>query len=60
MFDRLLGIPSVLVGFGLPDDCIHAPNEKLDLGQFRSGIRVLTRLWDGLAEALPGHAPEGH
>ncbi len=52
MFDRLLGLPSVLVGFGLPDDHIHAPNEKFDLGQFRSGIRVLTRLWEGLGEAL--------
>ena len=53
MFDRLLGLPSVLVGFGLPDDRIHAPNEKLDLGQFDSGIRVLTRLWDDLAVSLP-------
>jgi acetylornithine deacetylase/succinyl-diaminopimelate desuccinylase-like protein len=53
MFDRLLGLPSVLVGFGLPDDRIHAPNEKFDIGQFRSGIRVLTRLWDELAANLP-------
>jgi len=53
MFDRLLGLPSVLVGFGLPDDRIHAPNEKFDIGQFQSGIRVLTRLWDELAVSLP-------
>jgi acetylornithine deacetylase/succinyl-diaminopimelate desuccinylase-like protein len=53
MFDRMLGMPTVLAGFGLPDDRIHAPNEKFDLVQFHSGIRVLTRLWDGLAEALP-------
>jgi acetylornithine deacetylase/succinyl-diaminopimelate desuccinylase-like protein len=57
MFDRLLGLPSVLVGFGLPDDRIHAPNEKFDIGQFRSGIRVLTRLWDELAANLPRTPP---
>jgi acetylornithine deacetylase/succinyl-diaminopimelate desuccinylase-like protein len=56
MFDRVLGLPSVLVGFGLPDDRIHAPNEKFDVGQFRSGIRVLTRLWDDLAVSLPKRA----
>jgi hypothetical protein len=56
MFDRVLGLPSVLVGFGLPDDRIHAPNEKFDVGQFRSGIRVLTRLWDDLAVSLPRRA----
>ncbi len=53
MFDRVLGIPSVLVGFALPDDRFHAPNEKFDLEQLRVGIRVMTRLWDGLARALP-------
>ena len=56
MFDRMLGIPSVLVGFALPDDRFHAPNEKFELEQFRVGVRVITRLWDGLAQALP-HAP---
>jgi acetylornithine deacetylase/succinyl-diaminopimelate desuccinylase-like protein len=59
MFDRLLGIPTVLVGFGLPDDRIHAPNEKFDLEQFRAGIRVLTRLWDELASTLPRRAAHG-
>lgn len=53
MLDRVLGLPTVLVGFGLPDDRIHAPNEKFDLGQLGSGIRVLTRLWDELAHTLP-------
>jgi acetylornithine deacetylase/succinyl-diaminopimelate desuccinylase-like protein len=56
MFDRLLGLPSVLVGFGLPDDRIHAPNEKFDIGQFHAGIQVLTRLWDELAVSLPKRA----
>ena len=36
-----LGMPSVMMGFGLPDDGIHAPNEKMDLGNFFGGIRAV-------------------
>ena len=52
IFQRVLGIQSVLVGVGLPDDHIHAPNEKFDLGQYAMGIRVLARLWDEIAEEM--------
>jgi acetylornithine deacetylase/succinyl-diaminopimelate desuccinylase-like protein len=51
-FQRVLGMPSVLVGFGLPDDRIHAPNEKFDLDHYAMGIRVIARLWDELAKEL--------
>jgi acetylornithine deacetylase/succinyl-diaminopimelate desuccinylase-like protein len=37
-FQQELGVPSVLFGVGLPDENAHAPNEKLDLGNFHSGI----------------------
>jgi len=37
-FQEELGIPSVLFGVGLPDENAHAPNEKLDLGNFHGGI----------------------
>src|SRR4029077_8680565 len=37
-FDQFLGIPSVMMGFGLPDDNLHAPNEKLHLPNFFLGI----------------------
>jgi acetylornithine deacetylase/succinyl-diaminopimelate desuccinylase-like protein len=47
-FARLMGLPGVLVGFGLPDDRIHAPNEKFDLDQFWKGTRAIARLWDEL------------
>ena len=35
-----LGIPILFMGFGLPDDNLHAPNEKLHLPNFYRGIRV--------------------
>ena len=42
-FDRHLGLPSVMMGFGLPDDNIHAPNEKFNLKNFELGIVSLIR-----------------
>jgi acetylornithine deacetylase/succinyl-diaminopimelate desuccinylase-like protein len=37
-FQEELGLPCVLFGVGLPDENAHAPNEKLDLGNFHNGI----------------------
>jgi acetylornithine deacetylase/succinyl-diaminopimelate desuccinylase-like protein len=37
-FDAELGIPTVLMGFGLPDDRLHSPNEKFSLAQYERGI----------------------
>jgi acetylornithine deacetylase/succinyl-diaminopimelate desuccinylase-like protein len=51
-FDRILHLPQVLIGVGLPDDAIHAPNEKFDLGQFYGGIETMAYLYDELADAL--------
>ena len=51
-FQRELGVPAVLVGVGLPDDHIHAPNEKFDVDMYQRGIRVLAHLWDELAGVL--------
>ena len=56
-FDRILGLPQVLIGVGLPDDAIHAPNEKFDLGQFFGGIETMTYLYDELSVALRGEVP---
>jgi acetylornithine deacetylase/succinyl-diaminopimelate desuccinylase-like protein len=42
-FARHLGLPSVMMGFGLPDDNIHAPNEKFNLKNFELGIQSLIR-----------------
>ncbi|HTX38313.1 MAG TPA: dipeptidase [Bryobacteraceae bacterium] len=43
VFDRYLGIPSVMMGFGLPDDNLHAPNEKFHLPNFYRGIQSVAR-----------------
>jgi acetylornithine deacetylase/succinyl-diaminopimelate desuccinylase-like protein len=43
LFDQHLGIPSVMMGFGLPDDNLHAPNEKLHLPNFWRGIEAVKR-----------------
>jgi acetylornithine deacetylase/succinyl-diaminopimelate desuccinylase-like protein len=51
-FARVMGLQAVLVGLGLPDDQIHAPNEKFTLDMYFKGIRVLGRLWHELAVAL--------
>jgi len=43
VFDRYMGIPSVMMGFGLPDDNLHAPNEKFHLPNFFRGIESVAR-----------------
>ena len=43
VFDRYLGIPSVMMGFGLPDDNLHAPNEKFHLPNFYRGIDAMEK-----------------
>ena len=40
------GAPVILTGIGLPDDRLHAPNEKLDLKQLWDGIEVFRRFYE--------------
>jgi len=46
----MLGIPVVLMGFGLPDDNLHAPNEKFHLPNFYRGIETVGRYLELLGQ----------
>ena len=48
-FERELRIPTVLFGVGLPDENAHAPDEKLDLGNFHNGIIASAYLYQEIA-----------
>jgi len=50
-FDRILKLPQVLIGVGLPDDQIHAPNEKFNLSQLFGGIKTMAHLYDELGSS---------
>ena len=45
-FEEELGVPSVLFGVGLPDENAHAPDERLDLGNFHNGIIASAYLYE--------------
>ena len=45
---HLGGAPCVLLGFGLPDDNLHAPNEKLYLPNFHRGVDAVVRYFETL------------
>jgi acetylornithine deacetylase/succinyl-diaminopimelate desuccinylase-like protein len=47
-FQTYLGIPTLLMGFGLPDDNTHAPNEKFGIRNFFKGIEAVIRLMERL------------
>jgi acetylornithine deacetylase/succinyl-diaminopimelate desuccinylase-like protein len=49
-FQQELGLPAVLFGVGLPDENAHAPNEKLDLGNFHGGVVSAAILYDEIAK----------
>jgi acetylornithine deacetylase/succinyl-diaminopimelate desuccinylase-like protein len=48
-FQEELGVPSVLFGVGLPDENAHAPDERLDLGNFHNGIIASAYLYQEIA-----------
>lgn len=45
-FQRILGTPVLLVGFGLPGENAHAPDEWMSTDNFRKGMIAMAALWD--------------
>ena len=49
-FQKVLGYPCILMGFGLHDDQVHAPNEKFSLTSFHGGTKSCAYLYEELAK----------
>ena len=49
--EKLLGMPSILTGFALPDDQVHSPNESQHIDNWYRGIEAVTRFLYGYAKA---------
>lgn len=45
-FARHLGIPTILMGFGLPDDGLHSPNEKYKIENYYMGIMTIAHFFE--------------
>ena len=49
-FERLLGLKSILMGFGLDSDAIHSPNENFRLNVFLKGIETISHFYSFFSE----------
>ena len=49
-FQKVLGIDSIMLGFGLPDDGLHSPNERFYLPNFYNGIEAMIRYLDEIGK----------
>ena len=52
LFEQVLGLKTVLMGFGLDNDNIHSPNEKYDLANFYKGIETIPYFHANFAEMM--------
>ena len=56
MITEHLGIPTVLMGFGLPDDGLHSPNEKFSIDNYYKVIQTVSHFFELLANTGMGPA----
>jgi len=49
-FQQMLGVDTLLLGWGLNDDNTHSPNEKFNLADFHRGIKASACLWEELSQ----------
>lgn len=50
MMQQILGVDSILMGFGLPGDNIHSPNEKLHLPNYFHGVEAFIRFFNHVSQ----------
>jgi acetylornithine deacetylase/succinyl-diaminopimelate desuccinylase-like protein len=58
LFQDILGLETVLMGFSLPDDGIHGPNERLHLPTFLRAIRTCKEFYQELGRNGPARSPQ--
>ena len=49
-FEKVLGVKTILMGFGLEQNAIHSPNESMDLEVFENGIVAVTEFYQALCK----------
>jgi acetylornithine deacetylase/succinyl-diaminopimelate desuccinylase-like protein len=53
-FFEHLGIPTILMGFGLPDDGLHSPNEKYRISNYYQGIVTIAHFFEKYGGSVRG------
>ncbi|MEL4374780.1 M20/M25/M40 family metallo-hydrolase [Brucella cytisi] len=56
-FRHMLGIDCIVIGFILPDDAIHAPDERYDVGRFHKGVRSWVRILEEIRKSTNTPGP---
>ena len=51
-FEQILGVKTILMGFGLEQNAIHSPNESMDLETWENGIVAVTEFYRNLSDML--------
>ena len=49
LFQKIIGLDPILIGFGKDDDQLHSPNEKYDVESFHKGMRSWARILNSLS-----------